>query len=91
MSVRVEADSGKLERQNGMSRFKVEYFIDGSERDFVWKTFEGDDDTEATRAAAEFFFKGPDEHVIIDKGDHKLILPRRAIRAVQVTPVTDAK
>ena len=71
-----------------MAQFKVEYFINGSERDFIWKTFDGSDDTEATSAAAEFFFGGTGDYVIIDKGDHKLILPRSAIRAVQVTPVS---
>ena len=71
-----------------MAQFKVEYFINGSERDFIWTTFDGSDDTEATRAAAEFFFGGTDGYVIIDKSDHKLILPRTAIRAVQVTPVS---
>ncbi|MES2459795.1 MAG: hypothetical protein V4671_04370 [Armatimonadota bacterium] len=69
-----------------MAEFKVMYFIEGSERDFLWKTFQGDDDREATRTAAAFFFSGPEEFVVIDKEDHKLILPRRAIRAVQVYP-----
>ena len=73
-----------------MAQFKVEYFIDGSERDFLWKTFDGSDDTEATNAAAEFFFGSTGDYVIIDRGHHKLILPKRNIRAVQVTPVKDA-
>ncbi len=72
-----------------MAQFKVEYFIDGSERDFIWKTFDGNDDAEATRAAATFFFGSTENFVIIDKGDHKLILPKRNIRAVQVAPVKD--
>jgi hypothetical protein len=72
-----------------MPQFKVMYFIEGSERDFLWKTFGGKDDVEATAAAADFFFKGPDDFVVIDKEDHKLILPRRSIRAVQVYPVND--
>ena len=72
-----------------MAQFKVEYFIDGSERDFLWKTFDGSDDAEAASAAADFFFGSKENYVIIDKGDHKLILPKRNIRAVQVTPVKD--
>ena len=72
-----------------MPQFNVEYFIEGSERDFIWKTFQGDDDAEATGAAADFFFKGTDNFVVIDKGDHKLILPKRSIRAVKVTAAKD--